>query len=99
MTATILDGRALAKTLREELRADVQTFIAHAGAAPALAVVQIIGDPASDRYVRSIQKACGDTGIAFVHRLLPADTAQSTLEATVRDLSDDRAIHNARWSG
>jgi len=92
MTATILDGRALAKTLREELRADVQTFIAHAGAAPTLGVVQIIGDPASDRYVRSIQKACSDTGIAFVHRPLSADTAQSTLEATVRELSDDRAI-------
>jgi methylenetetrahydrofolate dehydrogenase (NADP+)/methenyltetrahydrofolate cyclohydrolase len=92
MTATILDGRALAKTLREELRADVQTFNADAGAGPALAVVQVVGDPASDRYVRSIQKSCVDIGIAFVHRLLPADTAQSTLEATVRELSADRAI-------
>src|SRR5258705_12610627 len=71
MTATILDGRALAKTLREELRADVQTFIGDAGVAPALAVVQVAGDSASDRYVRSLQKACDDTGIAFVHRLLP----------------------------
>ena len=92
MTATILDGRALAKTLREELRADVQIFSARAGAAPALAVVQVAGDSASDRYVRSIQKSCGDVGIMFVHRLLPAETAQATLEATVRELSDDRAI-------
>jgi len=92
MTATILDGRALAKTLREELRADVQTFIDDAGIAPALAVVQVAGDSASDRYVRSLQKACGDTGIAFVHRLLPADTTQSTLEASVRELSVDDAI-------
>src|SRR4051812_11159690 len=92
MTATILDGRALAKTLREELRADVQTFIAQSGAAPALAVVQVAGDSASDRYVRSIQKACGDVGIAFVHRLLPADTAQAMLDSTVRELSDDRTI-------
>jgi methylenetetrahydrofolate dehydrogenase (NADP+) / methenyltetrahydrofolate cyclohydrolase len=92
MTATILDGRALAKTLREELRADVQTWIASAGAAPALAVVQVAGDAASDRYVRSIQKACGDVGITFVHRLLPADTSQSLLEAAVRELSADHAI-------
>jgi methylenetetrahydrofolate dehydrogenase (NADP+) / methenyltetrahydrofolate cyclohydrolase len=92
MTATILDGRALARTLREELRADVQTFIADAGAAPALAVVQVAGDTASDRYVRSIQKACGDIGITFAHRLLPADTAQLTLEASVRELSADAAI-------
>jgi methylenetetrahydrofolate dehydrogenase (NADP+) / methenyltetrahydrofolate cyclohydrolase len=92
MTATILDGRALAKTLREELRADVQTFIADAGVAPALAVVQVAGDPASDRYVRSIQKGCGDAAIMFVHRLLPSDATQSTLEAAVRELSADHAI-------
>ena len=89
MTATILDGRALAKTLREELRAEIQTFIADAGIVPTLAVVQVAGDAASDRYVRSIQKACGDIGIAFVHRLLPADTAQPTLEAAVHELSAD----------
>jgi methylenetetrahydrofolate dehydrogenase (NADP+)/methenyltetrahydrofolate cyclohydrolase len=92
MTALLLDGRALAKTLREELRADIQVFIKDSGAAPSLAVVQVAGDAASDRYVRSIQKACGDLGIAFIHRLLPADTSQSSLEATVRELSADRAI-------
>jgi len=92
MTATLLDGRALAKTLREELRADLQTFVVDAGVVPALAVVQVAGDAASDRYVRSIQKACGDIGIAFAHRLLPADTSQSTLEAAVHELSIDPAI-------
>jgi len=92
LTATILNGRALAKTLREELRADVQTFIVDSGVAPTLAVVQVAGDAASDRYVRSIQKACGDIGITFAHRLLPADTAQSMLEASVRELSADSAI-------
>lgn len=92
MTATILDGRALAKTLREELRAEIQAFSAAAGAAPALAVIQVAGDAASDRYVRGIQKACTDTGIAFVHRLLPADTPQSSLEADVRELSADTAV-------
>ena len=66
MTATILDGRALAKTLREELRAEIQAFVADAGVAPALAVVQVAGDSASDRYVRSIQKACGDTEIVAI---------------------------------
>jgi methylenetetrahydrofolate dehydrogenase (NADP+) / methenyltetrahydrofolate cyclohydrolase len=92
MTATILDGRALAKTLREELRAEIQAFSAASGAAPVLAVVQVAGDAASDRYVRSIQKACGDTGIDFIHRLLPTNTDQSALEANVRELSADDAI-------
>jgi methylenetetrahydrofolate dehydrogenase (NADP+) / methenyltetrahydrofolate cyclohydrolase len=92
MTATILDGRALAKTLREELRAEIQTFTAATGAAPALAVVQVAGDAASDRYVRSIRKSCDEVGIAFVHRPLPADTRQATLEATVRELSVDGGV-------
>jgi methylenetetrahydrofolate dehydrogenase (NADP+) / methenyltetrahydrofolate cyclohydrolase len=91
MTATILDGRALAKTLREELRAERQE-LAIASIVPALAVVQVAGDAASDRYVRSIQKSCGDIGIAFVHRLLPADTSQFTLEAAVHELSVDPSI-------
>jgi methylenetetrahydrofolate dehydrogenase (NADP+) / methenyltetrahydrofolate cyclohydrolase len=92
MTATILDGRTLAKTLREELRAEIQTFSADAGIAPTLAVVQVAGDSASDRYVRSIQKACGDIGITFLYRLLPTNTDQATLEATVRALSADHTI-------
>ena len=91
MTATILDGRALAKTLRAELRAELQALAA-TGTVPALAVVQVAGDAASDRYVRSIQKSCGDLGITFVHRLLPTNTSQSQLEATVRELSADPAI-------
>jgi len=92
MTATILDGRALAKTLRAELRTEIQAFTSDTGAAPALAVIQVAGDAASDRYVRGIQKACGDTGIDFFHQLLPTDTHQPALDATVRDLSADRAI-------
>jgi methylenetetrahydrofolate dehydrogenase (NADP+)/methenyltetrahydrofolate cyclohydrolase len=87
----MLDGRALAKTLREELRAECQA-LADSGVVPTLAVVQAAGDAASDRYVRSIQKACAEVGIAFVHRVLPEDSAQSTLEASLRELSADPAI-------
>jgi methylenetetrahydrofolate dehydrogenase (NADP+)/methenyltetrahydrofolate cyclohydrolase len=93
MTATILDGRALAKAMREELRAEVQQFTAASGSAPTLAVVQVAGDAASDSYVRSIGKACEAAGITFQHRLLPADTGQAALEALVRELSADAAIH------
>jgi methylenetetrahydrofolate dehydrogenase (NADP+)/methenyltetrahydrofolate cyclohydrolase len=92
MAATILDGRALAKTLREELRADIKSFIDQAGAAPALAVVQVAGDPASERYVRAIRKSCDDTGIAFVERVLPAGIDQAALDATVAELSGDDHI-------
>ncbi len=92
MTATILDGRALAKTLREELRADVQTFTRAMGFSPTLAVVQVAGDPASERYARTIRKGCDDVGIAFQDQTLPAATSQAGLEETLRSLSADPAV-------
>src|SRR6266545_1979243 len=92
MAATILDGRALAKSMRDELRAEIQQFTADRGTAPALAVVQVAGDAASDSYVRTINKACDAAGIAFMHHLLPGDTAQARLELTVRALSADDTI-------
>src|SRR5262245_22429873 len=92
MTATILDGRALAKTLREELRADIREFVAAAGAPPQLAVVQVAGDAASERYVRAIRKGCEDVGIVFVERALPADTNQAAVDATIAELSGDARV-------
>ena len=93
MAATILDGRALAKTMREELHAEIQDFTATNRGAPVLAVVQVAGDAASDSYVRSINKACDAVGITFLHHLLPGDTAQARLEMTVRALSTDDTVH------
>jgi methylenetetrahydrofolate dehydrogenase (NADP+)/methenyltetrahydrofolate cyclohydrolase len=93
MTATILDGRALAKTMRDELRAEIHQFTASRGGAPVLAVVQVAGDAASDSYVRSINKACDAVGITFLHHLLPAGTAQARLEMIVRALSADDTVH------
>jgi methylenetetrahydrofolate dehydrogenase (NADP+) / methenyltetrahydrofolate cyclohydrolase len=93
MAATILDGRALAKTMREELRAEVQQFIQIHETAPTLAVVQVAGDAASDSYVRSINKACEAAGITFLHQLLPGDTPQERLEMTIRTLSADNTVH------
>jgi methylenetetrahydrofolate dehydrogenase (NADP+)/methenyltetrahydrofolate cyclohydrolase len=92
MTATILDGRVLAKTLREELRAEIQQFIAAAELTPALAVVQVAADLAAERYVRAIRKSCDDVGITCVVHVLPADTDQAALEARIQALSDDRQI-------
>jgi methylenetetrahydrofolate dehydrogenase (NADP+)/methenyltetrahydrofolate cyclohydrolase len=93
MSATILDGRALAKALREELRAEIAQFRAGAGFAPMLAVVQVAGDPASERYVRAIRKSCDDVGATFVERVLPADTQQQALETAIGELSADDQVH------
>jgi methylenetetrahydrofolate dehydrogenase (NADP+)/methenyltetrahydrofolate cyclohydrolase len=89
----ILDGRALAKTLREELRTDVQSFVQTTGVAPSLAVVKIAGDPASERYARTIRKGCEESGMVFYDHTLPSDTTQAALEETLHALSFDRAVH------
>jgi methylenetetrahydrofolate dehydrogenase (NADP+) / methenyltetrahydrofolate cyclohydrolase len=93
MAATILDGRALAKALREELRVEIEQFVTTAGVTPALAVIQVAGDPAAARYVRTIRKSCDDVGIAFVERILPAGVAQAALDAAIGELSDDTQIN------
>lgn len=92
MTATILDGRTLALELREELRAEVRNFAAATGAAPALAVVLVAGDPSAARYVRTINKTCDNLGIAFVEQRLPPDATQHALESVLRTLSADEQI-------
>ncbi len=93
MTATILEGRSIAQALREELRADIAAYTAETGTPPALTVVRLDGDPSSERYLRTIRKSCGDLGMTFAERLLPAGTPQAELEATVRDVSADPHIH------
>lgn len=92
MSALILDGRALAKTLREELRAGIHTFTNETGITPSLAVVRVEGDPASERYLRTIRKACDEIGILFTERLLPENTSQQALDAAVRTVSDNPDI-------
>ena len=92
MPATLLDGRALAKTLREELRQQVAAFREQTAAAPALTVVRVHGDPASERYLRTIQKACDDLGILFREQLLHANATQAMLEHAVRSVSRDDSV-------
>ncbi|MFP4437941.1 MAG: bifunctional 5,10-methylenetetrahydrofolate dehydrogenase/5,10-methenyltetrahydrofolate cyclohydrolase [Chloroflexaceae bacterium] len=93
MSTTILDGRALAQQLRAELRADIAAFTDQYAHPPQLAIVQVQGDAASDRYVRSIRKICDNTGLAFHLAQLPADTTQAALEQSLSQLSADPAVH------
>ncbi len=93
MTAVILDGRSAAKELRAELQQDIAAFKATYGFAPCLVVVQVDGDPATERYVRSIRKLCDALGAVFRLELLPATATQSQLDAMLANLSADTAVH------
>ena len=75
--ATILDGKAIAQTVRQAVKAEVEGFRAEHGAPPGLATVLIGENPASHVYVRTKEKACQAAGIAsFGYRL--AETATPT---------------------
>jgi methylenetetrahydrofolate dehydrogenase (NADP+)/methenyltetrahydrofolate cyclohydrolase len=92
VTATILDGRALAQELRAEAQAAIADLSERSGRAPGLAVVQVEGDAASSRYVRSIGKLCDAVGASFRPELLPAGAAQAELDDLIAALNRDAAV-------
>ena len=92
MSARIIDGAALARTILDEVAQDV-TRLAAAGRQPGLAVVIVGDDPASQVYVRSKGKACTDAGMHSETIRLPAETSQARLLETVERLNQDPAIH------
>ena len=93
MAATIIDGKAIAATIREELAVDVAAFHADSGITPHLAAVLVGDDPASAVYVRNKQRACEKTGIASTLHRLDADTSQDQLLDLVNQLNADTDIH------
>jgi methylenetetrahydrofolate dehydrogenase (NADP+)/methenyltetrahydrofolate cyclohydrolase len=93
MTATRIDGKAFAATVREKIGAHVARLQEVHNITPGLAVVLIGDDPASDVYVRSKGKMTVEVGMnSFEHRL-PADTSEETLYALIDQLNADPAVH------
>jgi methylenetetrahydrofolate dehydrogenase (NADP+)/methenyltetrahydrofolate cyclohydrolase len=93
VTAAILDGKALAKTMRGELSADVERFKERHGFAPSIAVVRAGEDEASVSYARAIEKAATNRGIEFALHSLPATASQHEIVALVTTLSSDQGVH------
>jgi methylenetetrahydrofolate dehydrogenase (NADP+)/methenyltetrahydrofolate cyclohydrolase len=93
MTAAILDGKALAETIRAEIAAQAAEFKQQTGVTPCLAAVLVGENPASQVYVRSKQKACEKAGIASqLHR--PAhDISTAGLLELIERLNGDPAVH------
>jgi len=89
----LLDGRGFAKELQGEIAAEVEAYQAQYGHVPRLAVVQVAGDEAADRYVRSIRKRCSTVGLDVTLEYLPAETTQAQLDAAIAALSADSATH------
>jgi methylenetetrahydrofolate dehydrogenase (NADP+)/methenyltetrahydrofolate cyclohydrolase len=92
MTARILDGTALARTIRAEVAAETARFVAQ-GVTPGLAVVLVGENPASRAYVGSKEKATVEAGMRSVKITRPADITESELLEIVDQLNRDPAIH------
>jgi methylenetetrahydrofolate dehydrogenase (NADP+)/methenyltetrahydrofolate cyclohydrolase len=87
MTARVLDGQALARTMQGEIRPDVAAFTAQHGRPPGLGIVLVGEDPASEVYVRNKLKTGTEIGFrADLHRLPSTATLADTL-ALVQQLN------------
>ena len=92
MPAELIDGNAIAKSIRQEAAVEVAKLVAR-GIKPGLAVVLVGDDPASEVYVRNKGRACDEAGMHSVTINMPATTTQQELLAQVERLNEDPAIH------
>jgi len=93
MTAKIIDGNAVARTIRDECRQRVQRIVAQSGTPPGLAVILVGSDPASRIYVKNKIRACADVGIRSFRFDYPIDVKQDEVVAKISELNDDPAVH------
>ncbi|MFQ6000454.1 MAG: bifunctional methylenetetrahydrofolate dehydrogenase/methenyltetrahydrofolate cyclohydrolase FolD [Anaerolineae bacterium] len=93
MSAKIIDGRAIAKEMRQEIAVEVEQLKAEHGLTPGLATVLVGESPASQSYVRMKRRACEKAGILSFGHYLPEEATQEEVEALIHDLSADPAVH------
>lgn len=93
MPAEIIDGNAMAAQIREEVKARSDTFKAHHGQAPGLAVVLVGENPASVSYVRGKEKDGIEVGFHAETIRRPADIEQTTLMGLIQELNADDRFH------
>ena len=90
MTAQVLDGKATATTIKDELAARVVALRAR-GVTPGLGTVLVGEDPGSRSYVAGKHRDCAEVGIESIREDLPADASQADIEAAVERLNVDPA--------
>jgi len=93
MTATIIDGKAIAQELRADITAATMALTREHGIVPGLAVVLVGSDPASEIYVRSKSRAVTDAGMRSFDHKLPETTSQAELIALIERLNADKSVH------
>ena len=93
MTAKIIDGKAIARKLRAEYHSRVDQLRSRYSLTPALAVILVGDNPASQSYVRNKIAGCKEVGIRSELIELPASATEEQLLAQIDRLNDDVSIH------
>ncbi len=92
MSATIIDGKAIAARVRAGVASEVEAFTPEHGHPPGLATVLVGDDPASAVYVGGKQRACVEVGMVPFDRRLPADASFEQVADELDRLNADRAV-------
>ena len=90
--ATIIDGKNLAKKIRQELKEECDE-LKNNGINPKLAVIMVGDDPASKVYVRNKSRACEDVGIDYEEFILKDETTQEELIELIKKLNNNKKIN------
>jgi len=93
MPAEIIDGKAIAETIRSEIKAEVEAMKAKYGKVPGLATVLVGERKDSQTYVRMKKKACAEAGITSFGHDLPEDISQADLLKVVQELNANPDVH------
>jgi len=93
MPAEIIDGKAIAATIRAEIALEVDALKARTGQVPGLATVLVGARKDSQAYVRMKKKACAEVGMRSFSHDLPADVSQQELLDVVKDLNATSEVH------
>ncbi|MDM9381878.1 bifunctional methylenetetrahydrofolate dehydrogenase/methenyltetrahydrofolate cyclohydrolase FolD [Chlorogloeopsis sp. ULAP01] len=91
-TAKLLDGKALAAKIQQELAAEITQLQPQIGRPPGLAVLMVGDNPASAAYVSGKERACAKVGIASFGKHFPTETTQAELEEAIHTLNQDERV-------
>ncbi|MEM7580065.1 MAG: bifunctional methylenetetrahydrofolate dehydrogenase/methenyltetrahydrofolate cyclohydrolase FolD [Mastigocoleus sp.] len=91
-TAKLLDGKAIALQIHQELIGAIAQLKTTVGRSPGLAVVMVGDNPASATYVRNKEKACTKVGITSFGKHFPTETTQEELTEVIHSLNEDNRV-------
>ncbi len=91
MAAKIIDGKAIAAEVREELVKELAELKA-AGANPGIATLMVGDDFGAGMYRGAVEKFCGEMGLGYRNETLPADATEEQVVAVVKSLNEDPAV-------